>query len=97
MPTMMGTTQAVCAAHFHGLTQTTGILVVSCETGAAADRAGLSAGDLIIAFHGQPLASIHGLHKRLVHIETGRRTEITFLRQGQKITRAVVPDERARP
>ncbi len=49
----------VRAVRYHGLAQTTGILVVSCETGASADRAGLEAGDLIIAFNGQALRSVH--------------------------------------
>ena len=84
----------VRAVRFHGLAQTTGILVVSCEPSAAADRAGLEAGDLIIAFGGQPLRTVHELHKRLVHIETGKRAEITFLRRGEQMTRAIVPDER---
>lgn len=84
----------VRVVRFHGLAQTTGILVVSCEAGASADRAGLIAGDLIIEFNGRSLTSVHELHKRLVHIETGRRAEITFLRLGQKMTRAIVPDER---
>jgi len=84
----------VRAVRFHGLPQTTGILVVSCDAGASADRAGLEAGDLILAFNGQSLRSVHELHKRLVHIETGKRAEITFLRRGERLTRAIVPDER---
>ena len=86
----------VRAVRYHGLAQTTGILVVSCEPAGSADRAGLEAGDLIIAFNGRPLRSVHELHKRLVHIETGRRAEITFLRRGERTTRAMVPDERPR-
>jgi S1-C subfamily serine protease len=84
----------VRAVRYHGLAQTTGILVVSCETGASADRAGLEPGDLIVAFNGQALHSVHELHKRLVHIETGMRAEITFLRRGERLTRAIIPDER---
>jgi S1-C subfamily serine protease len=84
----------VRAVRYHGLAQTTGILVVSCDAGASADRAGLEAGDLIIAFNGEALRSVHELHKRLVHIETGKRAEITFLRRGERVTRAIIPDER---
>lgn len=82
------------AVRFHGLTQRTGILVVSCESGAAADRCGLRPGDLLIAFNGQPLSSVHDLHKRLVHAPIGQRGEVTFLRGAERLNRAIVPAER---
>lgn len=68
--------------------------MVAWDAGASADRAGLEAGDLIIAFNEQPLRTVHELHKRLVHVETGKREEISFLRRGKRLTRAIVPDER---
>src|SRR5256714_2103635 len=56
---------------FYNLPLETGVLVVSIEKNSPAERAGLSEGDLIIAFNSQPIGSIHELHQVLVGQHSG--------------------------
>jgi C-terminal processing protease CtpA/Prc len=41
----------------------TAVLVVSVEKNSPAERSGLRNGDVIVAFNGQPIGSVHHLHK----------------------------------
>src|SRR5439155_22891832 len=50
---------------FYRLPLETGVLVVSIEKNSPAERAGLREGDLMVAFNGQPIGSVHDLHKIL--------------------------------
>src|SRR5437762_8722349 len=56
---------------FYDLPLETGVRVVSMEKNSSAERAGLREGDLMVAFNGQPIGSVHDLHKILVG-EIGR-------------------------
>lgn len=75
------------------LAQNRGVLVLSVEPGGPARRAGLRAGDLIIAFKGQPVAGIDELLKKLVGAEIGRASEVTVLRQTEKLELRITPQE----
>jgi S1-C subfamily serine protease len=78
---------------FHRLSVESGILVVSIEKDSPAQRAGLSEGDIIIGFDGQPIAGIDDLHKMLIEEKVGLRAPLTILRRAEKIVIDIVPEE----
>jgi S1-C subfamily serine protease len=79
---------------FFNLPLETGVRVMSVEAGSPADRAGIQEGDLIIAFNGENVESIDVLHKMLTDQHLGVATPLTLLRFPEKLTLAVVPEER---
>jgi S1-C subfamily serine protease len=78
---------------FYHLPVESGILVVSVENDSPARRAGLSEGDIIIAFDGQPVGGIDDLHKALTEERVGVRTPLTIIRRTEKMVLDIVPEE----
>jgi S1-C subfamily serine protease len=78
---------------FHRLQVEHGILVVGLEPGSPASRAGLSEGDIIVAFDGQPVSGIDALHRHLVASAIGIPAQLTVLRHTEKLALTVVPEE----
>src|SRR5881275_3768607 len=78
---------------FYDLPLETGVLVVSVEKKSPAERAGLSEGDLIIAFNGQPVGSVHDLHKVLVGEQIGVSASLTVIRHTEKLELPILPAE----
>jgi S1-C subfamily serine protease len=78
---------------FYHLPVESGILVVSTEEHSPAQRAGLSEGDIIIAFDGQPVSGIDDLHKLLTEEKMGVKSTVTIIRRTEKMTLAIVPEE----
>ncbi len=78
---------------FYGLPLETGVLVVSIENNSPAERAGLRQGDLIVAFNGQPVASVHDLHKVLVGEQIGLNATLTVIRHTEKLELPILPAE----
>ncbi len=78
---------------FYRLPVESGILVVHVEQNSPAVRAGLSEGDVIIGFDGQPIAGIDDLHKVLTEEKVGVKTALTILRRSEKLTLEIVPEE----
>src|SRR5437667_658637 len=78
---------------FYGLPLETGVLVVSVEKNSPAKRAGLREGDLIIAFDGQPIGSVHDLHKVLVGEQIGVSASLTVIRHTEKLELSILPAE----
>jgi S1-C subfamily serine protease len=78
---------------FHHLTVESGILVVSIEENSPAQRAGLSEGDIIVGFDGQPVFGIDDLHKMLTEEKVGVKTALTIIRQTEKVNLTIVPEE----
>src|SRR5438034_9332415 len=78
---------------FYGLSLETGVLVVSVEKKSPAERAGLREGDLIVAFNGQPVGSVHDLHKVLVGEQIGVSARLTIIRQTEKSELPILPAE----
>jgi S1-C subfamily serine protease len=78
---------------FYGLPLGTGVLAVSVEKNSPAERAGLREGDLIVAFNGQPIGSVHDLHKVLVGEQIGVSAKLTVIRHTEKLELSILPAE----
>src|SRR5216117_1033529 len=78
---------------FYGLPLETGVLVVSVENNSPAERAGLREGDVIVAFNGQPIGSVHDLHKILVGEQIGVSASLTVIRHTEKLELSILPAE----
>ncbi len=70
---------------FYDLPLETGVLVVSVEKKSPGERAGLSEGDLIIAFNSQPIGSVHDLHKVLVGEQIGVSASLTVICSDRRV------------
>jgi S1-C subfamily serine protease len=78
---------------FYDLPLETGVLVVSIEKNSPAERAGLREGDLIVAFNGEPIGSVHDLHKVLVGEQIGVSATLTVIRHTEKLELPILPAE----
>ncbi len=78
---------------FYRLPLETGVLVVSIEKNSPAERAGLREGDLMVAFNGQPIGSVHDLHKTLVGEQIGVSASLTVIRHTEKLELSILPAE----
>jgi S1-C subfamily serine protease len=78
---------------FYNLPRETGVLVVSVQRESPAAEAGLREGDVVIAFNGDPIGSIHDLHKRLMAEQIGIGSKILIIRHTEKLELSIVPAE----
>ena len=78
---------------FYNLPLETGVLVVSVEKNSPAERAGLREGDLIVAFNGHMIGSVHDLHKILVGEQIGVSARLTAIRHTEKLDLPILPAE----
>jgi S1-C subfamily serine protease len=79
---------------FFNLPLESGLQVVSVEPDSPAERAGLQEGDVIIGFDDQNVPNMDVLHRLLTEKQVGAATPITVLRYPEKLTLAVIPEER---
>jgi S1-C subfamily serine protease len=78
---------------FYDLPLETGVLVVSVEKNSPAECAGVRAGDLIVAFNGQSVGSVHHLHKILVGEQINVSASLTIIRHTEKLEVPILPAE----
>jgi S1-C subfamily serine protease len=78
---------------FYNLPCETGVLVVSVGKKSPAAEAGLREGDVIVAFNGESIGSIHDLHKRLLAEQIGVASKILIIRHTEKLELPIVPAE----
>jgi S1-C subfamily serine protease len=73
----------------------TGVLVLEVTPGGPAARAGVLAGDLVLAFAGVAVGGVDDLHRLLTGERAGQPTAIEVLRQQRRHLLAVTPEESA--
>jgi S1-C subfamily serine protease len=67
-----------------GIDQETGVMVFQVEHGSPAKKAGLTMGDVIVAFNGKPVADFYDLPRLLAEDVAGKQTPFTIIR-GEKL------------
>jgi S1-C subfamily serine protease len=77
-------------------TSSSGVLILSVESGSPARRAALSAGDVIIALGEVAVTGVDDLHRALTAERIGVPSTITILRSGARQQLTVVPEEAKR-
>ncbi|HVQ14558.1 MAG TPA: trypsin-like peptidase domain-containing protein [Vicinamibacterales bacterium] len=75
------------------VTPSTGVLVLSVESGSPASHAGLTNSDIIIAFGETPITGVDDLHRVLTAERIGVPNSLTILRNGTRQQVTVVPKE----
>ena len=78
---------------FYALPLRTAVLVVSVEKNSPAEQAGLREGDLIVAFNGQSIGSVHHLHKVLVGDQIDVSAKLIVIRHTEKLELPILPAE----
>ena len=78
-----------------GRTALTAVSVMEVTAGGPAARAGLRAGDLLLAADGAELAGVDALHRLLTAERVGRSVELRLLRGREVVTVAAVPVARS--
>jgi S1-C subfamily serine protease len=79
-----------------GLTQDSAVIVSTVEPDSSAARAGLKPGDIIVALDGAPIAGADDLVRALTGDKIGRPVALDVLRATERLTIAMVPQERGR-
>jgi serine protease Do len=69
-----------------GLESREGALVPQVESGSAADKAGIRAGDVIVSIDGTPIRKAHDLPIRVARHTPGDKVKIGIIRDGKKKT-----------
>jgi S1-C subfamily serine protease len=80
--------------HAAGLAQESAVMIATVEPGSPAARAGLAAGDIILALDGTAVTGADDLIRSLAGDKIGRRIEIEALRNGGRHVVSLVPNER---
>jgi serine protease Do len=69
-----------------GLDHAAGALIASVTATGPAEKAGLQAGDIILDFDGHPIDAMRTLPRAVAETPIGKKTELTFWRNGKKQT-----------
>ena len=80
-------------AEYFGVKQGKGVLVREVIVGSAAEKAGLKAGDVIVAVDGQEVAGVGKLRRALAGDKTGDKSES----EKRKVTLTIVRDKHEQP
>ncbi|HLH89426.1 MAG TPA: trypsin-like peptidase domain-containing protein [Xanthobacteraceae bacterium] len=79
-----------------GLTQESAVVVSGVEPSSPADRAGLVAGDILLALDGQAVTGADDLIRLLTGDKIGHGMEVDLLREGSRKQLTLRPEERQR-
>src|ERR1017187_6875643 len=77
------------------LAAASGVLVIAIAPGSPAARAGLREGDVMVDFNGQAVPSIDALHKLLTANHIGVESHFDVLRNTEKLSLPITPQESA--
>lgn len=77
-----------------GIEQQTGVMVFQVEPGAPAKKAGLTMGDVIIAFNGKPVSDFYDLPRLLADDVAGKKTTLTIIREEKLVELSIIPTTR---
>jgi S1-C subfamily serine protease len=77
-----------------GIEQETAVMVFQVEAGSAAKKAGLTMGDVIVAFNGKPVTDFYDLPRLLAEDVAGKKTQLTIIREDHLQELTVVPAEK---
>ncbi len=80
--------------HAAGLSQESAVMIATIEPGSPAERAGLAAGDIVLALDGTAVTGADDLIRSLAGDKIGRHVDIETLRNGTRRVVSLVPDER---
>ena len=78
------------------LDQESAVMVGTVETGSAADRAGLKAGDIVLGLDGQTITGADDLIRALTGEKIGRSVALDVLSGVERLTVSLTPQERKR-
>jgi serine protease Do len=78
-----------------GLDENAGALVASTTPGGPADRAGVKAGDVILALNGDMVEDYGDLTRKIGRLLPGDKVDLTVWRKGKKLSLAASLDERS--
>lgn len=81
-------------AHYYGLPNRSGILVISMDENSPARKAGLEEGDIIYSFAGQTVEGIDELHRLLTEERVGVEEKISVIRHTKNLEFGITPLER---
>src|SRR6516162_1743838 len=81
--------------HAADLTQENAVMIATVEPGSPAERAGLVAGDIILALDGTTVTGADDLIRTLAGEKIGRTIEVETLHNGSRRVASLVPQERA--
>jgi S1-C subfamily serine protease len=71
-------------------------MIASVEAGSPAARAGLLAGDVLLALDDAPVTGADDLIRMLAGDKIARRLEVTILRNGSRQALELIPEERVK-
>jgi S1-C subfamily serine protease len=74
-----------------GIEQETAVMVFQVELGAPAKKAGLSMGDVIVAFNGKPVTDFYDLPRLLSEDVAGKKVQLTILREERLQELTIIP------
>ena len=80
-----------------GIEQDNAVMVGTVESGSAADRAGLKAGDIVLGLDGVAITGADDLIRALTGEKIGCSVALDVLRGTERLTISLVPQERKRP
>ena len=80
-----------------GVKDVRGALVTEVVPGGPADQAGIQPGDVVVAWHGQPVDNRTTLQFLIARTDVGSAVECTILRDGQDLTKTVHVIEAKQP
>ncbi|MDQ6972534.1 MAG: DegQ family serine endoprotease [Mariprofundaceae bacterium] len=76
-----------------GLKDKSGALVRQVENGSAADKAGIKAGDVIVAVDDKPIKNVHELPMTIARHRPGDKVDVQLVRNGKSMTRTVTVEK----